>query len=139
MQKLFLAAVAVIASVNSAQSGSKFYICEINDFLFAKTMSEGNTDYNNSLMIRTKGSTLTIDRLTGRVIHEAVGNSFYRNTIILNEGSKEWGFKVFSDSGTGGSSQGGRIAYYDVKEYFPGDEKPFIALVDGVAITGICN
>jgi len=141
MKNLFLATVAIISSALSAQSGSTFYICEISDFLFPKTMSEGNTEFNMSLITVHIGSTLTIDRQTGRVFHEYFGNTSYRNTTVLNEGSEDWGFKVFSDTGTGfgGSSQGGHIAYYEVREYYPGDEKPFIALVDGAAITGICK
>lgn len=68
-----------------------------------------------------------IDRMTRRVIHPRIGNTSFDETNLLNSGSSDWSFKVFSNSG-----DGGWVRYYEVSEHSDSVQKPFLAVADGI-------
>ena len=76
--------------------------------------------------------------MTGRVIHPALGNTFMARLEILDPGGEGWSFKVVARSLSVGEGHG-HLIYHEVHEYFAGSQRPFLAIVEGFAFTGLCE
>jgi hypothetical protein len=111
----------------SANAGPISYICTITEFSMY-----GDEDREWTAK-RAMEQTIAVDRRTGAVIHPVIATSEYHNVRVLNFGDDNWSFKLFADSG-----EGQHTIYIEVREFYEGEKKPFVAVQDGIAYTGFC-
>jgi hypothetical protein len=123
------AAMAIFPSLSTA--GPTSYSCEIEGFKISPAEGSEQLEWVGMNAMKT---TVGIDRMSGRVIHPSIGNTSFNEIKLLNSGSSDWSFKVVADDGNGGW-----VRYHEVKEYWLGLDKPFLAVAEGILYWGSCR
>lgn len=80
---------------------------------------------------------LAIDRSTGRSIHPFLGNTSFADVRVLDDGDDGWSFKSLAT--TAPSNGHAHATFLEVYEFAEGVEKPFLAIAEGFAFTGVCR
>lgn len=139
MFRSFIFVVTAISAfafgIETANAGPRSYVCTIEGW------NASSPETFNLLYSRYMNEPIFVNRDTGEVSHSVFGNSTFNNVYLLNRGSSEWGFKVFSDSGRtamGEENYGGYTHYFEVEEFAEGDKR-FVGVDDGNAFWGTCR
>jgi hypothetical protein len=141
----FLAAFAWVIPVNFASAEvplPKVFHCDIKQVY--EVSSEGLIEPSEKFWQDTHSrDQLVIDREQGRVLHPYFGTTNYQESLYIDPGSNEWGFKMFAYSMALQpdpiEDRNAVATFVQVFTYIEGPMKPFIAMESSNFVTGLCQ
>ena len=132
---LLIVPTVLLLAPKRVTAGPNTYTCTIEGW------HTSNPEAFNYIFESAQHETIQVNRDTGQVFHSRLGNTSFNQIHLLNRGSRDWSFKVFSDSGRqlfGQGNSGGTTHYFEVHEFVESREKPFIGVDEGFVFWGTC-
>jgi len=126
--KVWPALLAFLLFPVSGVAGPASYKCEIHDYLGASPTGQ----FQPQAWSKKSGS-FNVARRSGWIVGDWLGNAAAAEIRVTSPGDKEWSFRVASFFKTG------EVSVLEVHEYADGAKKPFLALVSGGVLTGLCE
>lgn len=132
MQRILTLLLFLVAATNGY---AQDYKCTINRIASADDSDSGVTGFRNRTYL---GKEFTVERRTG-LMAGVLKNSYVTTPEIVDPGSSDNSFKVVTTmSRRQGLGPGTMVYVLVVKEYLPGQRKPFTFLENDVAFFGTC-
>lgn len=133
MKILLLLLVTILST--QALAGSFSYSCTVNgEYVFG---SNGELISDNRAYF---GQTFNVERKSGVVLGEAIGNSSYPTKTVIDVGSQEQSYKLlWVSKEVIGSNNGRNAVYLNIEEFNQSASKPFSMVVGSRVVSGVCK